>query len=96
MKQPRKFLQETSQKLDLPADIAAGLPKLELTGFSQLSIEHHKGILEYTDKVIAVALNIGTVRVTGSKLTIRLMNREFLVLSGELAQIELLAEGAHE
>jgi len=96
MRKPRKLLTEASEKLDLPGEIAAGLPKMELTGFSQLSLEHHRGILEYTDETVAVALNLGTVRVTGRRLTIRMMNREYLVVGGELEKIELLAESGHD
>jgi len=92
MKQPRKLLAEASERLDLPGDIAAGLPRMVLTGFSEFSLEHHGGILEYSAETVAASVRDGTVRVTGKGLNIRLMNREFLVVSGEIGAVELLPE----
>ena len=70
MKRAQKLLAAASSKMDVPGEIMAGLPKLELTGFSQLSIEHHKGVLEYSPETVSVDVGIGSVRITGSGLSI--------------------------
>ncbi len=90
MKQARKLLEAAAAKLDLPADVAAGLPKLELTGFSRLSVERHRGVLEYSGEAVTVALEDGRIRVTGDGLSITLMNRGCLELTGALRGIELI------
>ena len=48
-KRPRRpgLMERASQALDLPADLLAGLPRLELIGDCQLRMENHKGILSY-------------------------------------------------
>lgn len=38
----------------LPADLVAGLPHLEMMGSRQLYLEHHTGILAYSDEQIDV------------------------------------------
>lgn len=96
MKQTRKLLEAAAARFDIPADALAGLPKLELTGFSQLSVEQHRGILEYTGEAVTVALPAGRVRVTGAGLSITLMNHSYLVLTGELRGLELIPEGGHD
>ncbi len=94
MKRARKLLENAAARLDLPEDLAAGLPKLELTGFSKLTLTQHRGVLEYTGEAVTVALSEGRVRITGSGLSISLMNRGFLILSGALRGIELIPGGA--
>lgn len=96
MKHAQKILEAASERLDLPGDITAGLPKLELTGFSQLSVEHHKGVLEYTDTAVTVAVGIGNVRITGTRLSITLMNHSFVVITGRLSNVELIPGGRND
>ena len=43
----RKLLERASRQLELPAEIVAGLPRIEVTGTGELSIEPHRGLLEY-------------------------------------------------
>ena len=87
MKREQKLLEAASARLDLPGEIMAGLPKLELTGFSQLSVEHHKGILEYTQEAITVAVGIGRIRITGSRWAICLRDHTDGVGGGNLEAI---------
>ena len=44
----RTMLTRLAGKLDLPTDIAAGLPRIALNGFSECSLDRHRGILEYS------------------------------------------------
>ena len=81
MTRGRELLTKAARKLDLPADIAAGLPHLELCGFCECSMDCHTGILEYETHEIVVALNIGTVTIQGSGLRVT-GSIERLVFSG--------------
>ena len=42
----RSMLAGASLRLGLPTDIAAGLPRVELNGFRECSVDQHTGILE--------------------------------------------------
>lgn len=95
MKYPQKILQAAAQRLDIPGEIMAGLPKLELTGFSQLTVELHQGVLEYTDEVISLAVALGTVRILGKHLTIRLLNNQYVTVAGVVERIELVEGERH-
>lgn len=96
MKPTKKLLERAANRLDLPADVMAGQPRLELTGFSRLSVEQHRGVLEYTEEAVTVALREGTVRVTGEKLSISLMNHAFVVIDGILRNVALEPGGRHD
>lgn len=87
MSRRRELLTKAARKLDLPADIAADLPHMELNGFCECSLDCHTGILEYEKHEIVVALNIGTVTIQGSGLELRLMQRDRLRVTGEIERI---------
>ena len=46
-------LDTVAELFDLPADLVAGLPHLEMVGSRQLYLEHHTGILSYSEAQIA-------------------------------------------
>ena len=88
----RKMIADVSQRLELPPDITAGVPRLELTGSMEFSMEPHKGLLEYGQQKISVASSIGVITVLGEKLTIKLMNQERITVVGEIAAVQLQGE----
>jgi len=89
MKIAGKLLLAVSQRLDLPAEVSAGLPKMELTGSAQFSMEPHKGLLEYAQNRITVAAGNGSVTVLGEDLTIQLMNQSRITVIGTIQAVEL-------
>lgn len=95
MNRAKKLLVRAANKLELPADIVAGLPKMELTGFTEFSLEPHKGLLEYADHEIILDSSAGHICVRGSGLTIKLMNRARITVAGRLTAVELLGGDGH-
>ena len=78
------LLERTAQLFDLPADVVAGLPRLELVGDRQLYLEHHTGILAYSTGQIDVNTAGGVLRVTGEGLTLLAMTGEALRIGGRI------------
>ena len=70
----RSYLAAAAMKLGLPADIAAGLPHMEVNGFQECSVDRHTGILEYNEERIVV----------GHALQIQRMHRERLTITGRI------------
>lgn len=95
MNRAKKLLTGAAGKLDLPADIVAGLPRMELTGFEEFSLEPHKGLLEYADREIILDSSVGQILVRGENLSIKLMNRARITVTGHLAAVELLGGDGH-
>ena len=94
MKQIRKLMTMASQYLDLPGEVAAGQPNMELTGAS-FSMEPHRGLLEYETERIMIASSIGPVCIQGKHLAIQLMNRHRITIMGEIHGV-YLTEMGHE
>ena len=82
--------EKTAQLFDLPADVVAGLPRLELVGDGELRMENHRGILSYGTQEIHISGGAFGVRVSGEELELRTMNSLELLITGNIRAIELL------
>ena len=83
-------LTHVAELFDVPADVIAGLPHLEMIGGRQLFLEQHKGLLAYSDT--AIDINTGTlvVRVRGTGLQLLAMTAEELRVGGTIEAVEFL------
>ena len=88
----RRWVREAAEELDLPQSALTGQPSLVLDG-GEVEIHGHYGILQYTKEEISVAVKDGSIRVTGSEMTLTAMNTQSLRFSGMIVSIELLSEG---
>ena len=59
-----------AELFDLPVDVVAGLPRLELIGNRQLYLERHTGLLAYSDTQIDANTGFGVPRIRGERLTL--------------------------
>ena len=81
-------LDTVAELFDLPADVVAGLPRLEMVGSRQLYVEHHAGILAYGEDQIDVNTHAGVLRVRGERLSLMAMTAEELRIGGRIAAVE--------
>lgn len=82
------LLSGVAELFDLPQDVVAGLPRLELIGNRQLYLEHHAGLLSYSEEQIDVNTPVGVLRIRGSRLTLLVMTVGEVRLGGRIDQIE--------
>ena len=83
-------LSTVAELFDLPADVVAGLPRLELIGSRQLYLEHHTGILAYSQEQVDANTSAGVLRVRGSELTLLAMTADELRIGGHIDAVEWL------
>ena len=83
------LLEKTAEVLDLPGDVVAGLPRIELTGSRELRMENHKGILSYGDDEIHISGGKLVVKVMGTGLELKSMNASQLLITGAIRAVEL-------
>lgn len=81
-------LTTVAELFDLPADVVAGLPRLEMVGGRQLYLEHHSGILAYSETQIDVNTAGGVLRVKGDALTLLAMTAGELRIGGQIFSVE--------
>ena len=82
------ILSSVAELFDLPPDVVAGLPRLELVGNRQLYLEHHTGLLAYSATQIDAKTNCGVLRVRGQRLTLVAMTGEELRIGGSISAVE--------
>lgn len=85
----RNLLEQTARAFDLPSDVVAGLPRIELTGNQELRMENHKGILAYGKEEIHISGGRLVVKVRGSGLELKAMNAAELLIVGQILSIEV-------
>ena len=81
-------LTAVAELFDLPADVVAGLPRLEMVGSRQLYLEHHTGLLAYSGERIDANTAMGVLRVRGEGLTLLAMTAEELRIGGRIDALE--------
>ena len=86
----RPILREkTAQLFDLPADVIAGGPRMEIVGDSEFRMENHKGILSCGEDEIHVSGGIYLVKIVGEGLEVRAMTGLELLVTGKIFRVEL-------
>lgn len=90
-KKPKKetLLEKTAEVFDLPGDLVAGLPRVEITGRRELRMENHKGILAYGSEEIHISGGRLILKVRGKGLELRSMNSSELLITGEIQGVDL-------
>ena len=92
-KEKGRVLDSVAELFDLPADVVAGLPRLELVGDRQLYLEHHTGLLAYSDTQIDANTAAGVLRVTGERLTLLAMTADELRIGGRIEAVAWVEVG---
>ena len=82
-------LERTAQVFDLPGDLVAGLPRMELIGDRELRMENHKGILAYGTEEIHVSGGKLILKIRGKGLELKAMNASELLITGEIEGVDL-------
>lgn len=77
-------------RLDLPVELAHGMPQMELMGQRQFLMARHKGVLSYSTEVVEISAEELIVRVCGRELQLLAMTEEELRLGGEIEKVELV------
>lgn len=83
-----ELMSRVAAKLDIPGNLIAGEPKIQILGSRELSIENHRGIQEYGDSGIRVSCGRGNVYIRGKSLTLKLLNGSELLIAGKIEGIE--------
>lgn len=78
-----------AEHLTLPAETFSDIPLLEVRGKRSVTVENHRGIVEYSDTRVRVAVKQGTVCIVGAGLVIARMTRRRLEVRGSVRLLEL-------
>ena len=88
LKRDKNIWLGAAELFDLPPDLVAGLPHMEMLGDRYFYMERHKGILSYSGEVIDINSDKLMVRVRGQGLELVSMTGDALRIRGEISQVE--------
>lgn len=74
--------------LEIPDEIALGVPKLTIMQFEEVLIENYKCVLEYQDFFVRVQTNIGIININGYMLTLEEMTSDDIVVKGKIESVD--------
>ena len=83
-----KLSQRISRALDLPADAALPVPRLEITGRDDILITGSAVLLEYSPELIRVARDTCEVTIRGAEMRISAMDKMGMQVFGLIASVE--------
>ena len=83
------FVEKIGERLSIPAETMGLFPYVEIRGQRSVSIENHKGILQYKDDEIRVSVKNGTITIRGAALKIGCLNHRHIVIYGKLDTVLL-------
>lgn len=89
-KEQETVLLRAAEMFDLPRDVAAGLPYMELWGDREFLMDHHQGILSYSQESIDINAGALVVRLQGEELELLSMTGDALRVGGKLRSIQLV------
>lgn len=78
-----------ARALELPPEVLLDLPRLLWLGGRELTIENHRGLLEYTPRQIRIKVGNGEVVVEGARLEIQWMSGAEIVLKGDVSSVQM-------
>ena len=80
--------ERASGALNLPGEVVADLPRVEIVGAQRVVVENHKGLLGYTENEIRVAgRRVGLV-IRGDGLLLETMTARELSFTGRIFGVD--------
>lgn len=87
-KRSYRIREKLSNTFELPKDIVLDVSKVIIIGTGQITIENHKGIVEYSEELIRVNTGSGIMKLSGRNLAIKTILQEEITITGEISAIE--------
>lgn len=87
-KKSYKIREKLSNTFELPKDIVLDVSKVIIIGTGQVTIENHKGIVEYSEELIRINTGSDIMKLCGRNLTIKTILQEEITITGEITNIE--------
>ena len=92
MKKPdiTSMAKRVTAALALPEEVVLNLPLVTIVGSNELTVENHKGIIEYTEERLRVGTTAGVLLLCGKRLCIRQLTAERMQIRGAIDRIEFM------
>ncbi|MEG1242284.1 MAG: YabP/YqfC family sporulation protein [Oscillospiraceae bacterium] len=76
------------EMLGAPADAIKGVPRVSISGFTQVLLENHGGLVGYCRDSVEVRARNGFLRVRGQDLELAAMTKTEIIIRGIIVSVE--------
>ncbi|MBS4022760.1 MAG: sporulation protein YqfC [Dethiobacter sp.] len=83
----KNWRKDLADLFEMPQDIVLNLPRLTVIGNMQCYLENHRGVIEYTDELVRVAVNGGEISIRGLGLVIRYLANDEIAVDGDITVV---------
>ncbi|MDO9573576.1 MAG: sporulation protein YqfC [Candidatus Contubernalis sp.] len=84
----KKLRSSLAEAFELPKEILLDLPRVTLVGNMQMYVQNHRGVVEYTDKIIRVSISGGELIIKGEGMTIKNIYSEEIFIEGSINNLD--------
>lgn len=70
--------------LGLPPEVVANLPEITMSGSRTLTVENHKGVVDYGEELIRINTGAGMLEIEGNGFDILAITDEVIALTGRI------------
>ncbi len=82
-----KIRERLSDALELPKEIVLDISKITIVGADNITIENHKGIIDYCDNKISINSGSGILIINGINLFIKSIVQDEIIIQGRIKSI---------
>ena len=75
--------------LEIPEEVYTNVPKITITGFSEIILENYKGILEYEEFLVRINTHVGIISINGYQLTLENMTNDDIKVKGKIEGLDI-------
>jgi sporulation protein YqfC len=79
-----------AQLLDIPLDTAADWPRIILNANREVTVQNHRGVIEYDQTTVRINTKLGEMALFGTKLTLISALKDEIVVEGKIERLELI------
>ncbi len=82
-----RTIQRFTEMLEIPPEILVNVPRVEVVGHLQFRVENHRGIEQYEPHRVVLKIPDGRLVVTGRDLVIGWIDRNELLVTGQVRSL---------
>ncbi|WP_242972514.1 YabP/YqfC family sporulation protein [Lachnoclostridium sp. An169] len=90
-----QFREKLASAASMPKDVVLGAAVTTILGRNEVCIENYRGIIEYTDTLIRVAVKGSQIRLTGKRLQVEYYTNDEMKITGKICTLEF-ADGRND
>jgi sporulation protein YqfC len=79
-----------AELLDIPLDTAVDWPRIILNANRGVTVQNHRGVIEYDQSTVRIHTKLGEVALSGTGLSLISALKDEIVVEGKIERLELI------